>query len=132
MSNLSKNQIQRNIDDAKAAKSALDRSIYEWEKQKKSAVVSEPAVGTMFTISVRFEFRGKDYQFLVLRHGERWYTTGTTPKTKMFPSWVKFVEWLEGEDVYQHSDLEVLQSAGTAYNLDTGLMVNIPTEGPPF
>lgn len=131
MSNLSKNQIQRNIDDAKAAKSALDRSIHEWEKLKKSAVIAQPATGIMFTINVRFEFRGKEYQFLVLRHGERWYTTGTTPQTKMFPSWAKFVEWLE-EDVYQHSDLELLQSAGTAFNLDTGLFVKVPTELPPF
>lgn len=117
-------QLATKIDRATATRSALGEDIVRWREQMKTAVPNPPAA-TMFTVDVRFSLRGNTYQFLVLRHGDRWYTTGSKAEHKMFPSWAAFVEWLESEEVYSHSDLEVLQAAGHAFNLDTGAYVDV-------
>lgn len=104
----------------------------ELEKDMKTAIPVEPHTFTMFSVDVKFSMRGKSYQFLILRAGTKYFTTGSTDKSAVFESWEALVNWLEGPDVYAHSDLEILQSAGKVVSFDTGAIEKIIGSEPPF
>lgn len=100
---------------------------------KKALPAEPPSSCTMFTVSARFTMRGKRYQFLILRSGGHYWTTGTRQDQQVFSSWETLCEWLEGPDVYDHSDIEVLKGAGMQVSFDTGELVSEDTAGlPPF
>lgn len=94
--------------------------------------VEPPNNCTMFTVDVKFQFRGKRYQFLILRSGGKYFTTGTSPTHQKFETWEDLCKWLEGDDVYSHSNLEVLKSAGVVVSFESGGLETIPTEDVPF
>lgn len=103
------------------------------QRQAQTALPAEPPNYTMFTVSVRFKMRGQRYQFLILRSGKKYFTTGTKVEHRMFDSWEKLCEWLEGPDVYDHSDLEILQSSGKAVSFTSGAIERMdPIGEPPF
>jgi hypothetical protein len=106
----------------------------ELQRQAASAIPAEPHTFTMFTVAVKYKMRGKQYQFLILRNGPKYYTTGTKDGQKMFPSWESLCEWLDGPDVYSHSDLEILASSGKAVSFATGAIERMdPADStPPF
>jgi hypothetical protein len=112
----------------------LHRSRAFLQKQMATALPAEPPSNcTMFTVSVRFKMRGTRYQFLILRSGKKYFTTGTKAEHAKFDSWQALCEWLEGPDVYDHSDIEVLKGAGQQVSFDTGTLVAEGTIGePPF
>lgn len=48
-----------------------------------------------WTIEVRFTEGGKFYNYLILRHGGRFYTTGTNVQDSVFHSWDSLLNWLD-------------------------------------
>lgn len=61
-----------------------------------------------WAIDVRFSRTGKLYQYLVLRVGGKYYTTGGGEHA-MFPSWKALLQWLD-QDVVEHSAMIPLES----------------------
>lgn len=103
------------------------------QRQAATAIPAEPPSNcTMFSVDVQFKFRGKRYQFLVLRSGSKYFTTGSGPEHKKFENWAALCAWLEGPDVYTHSDLEVLKSGGTAVSFESGGLVTLSPDPVPF
>jgi len=81
------------------------------ELEARAAVLRrpEPSKGQgRWAIDVRFTTGGKLYQFLVLRAGNRYYTTGTG-EASVFPSWRSFLAWLDA-NVVEHSAMIPLES----------------------
>jgi hypothetical protein len=62
-----------------------------------------------WAIDVRFQPRGKLYEFLVLRANGRYYTTGTTLASSVHESWAAFLQWLD-EETAGHSAMIPLVS----------------------
>lgn len=104
----------------------------ELQEQKAKAIPGEPRTFSMFSVAVRFKMRGKFYQYLILRNGTQYFTTGTKDGQKMFPSWEALVAWLEGPDVYSHSDLEILSSAGKVVSFTSGAVERTGQTPAPF
>jgi hypothetical protein len=131
---LTKAQIEQELRVNDELINTLRRSRAFLQKQLATALPAEPPSNcTMFTVSVRFKMRGKRYQFLILRSGGRYWTTGTGADHKRFESWQKLCEWLESPDVYDHSDIEVLKGSGQQVSFDTGTLVSERTiVEPPF
>lgn len=100
------------------------------KKAAATAIPAEPAGHTMFTVSVRYSMHGKRYQFLILRHGKDYFTTGTKAEHQHFSSWAALCDWLEGPDIYDHTDLEILRSAGKVVSFDSGAIEVMPAEAP--
>jgi hypothetical protein len=112
---------------------ALRARRHDLQKQAASALPAEPPSScTMFAVSVMFKMRGQRYTFLILRSGGRYWTTGTKEGQMVFSSWDALCEWLEGPDVYDHSDIEVLKGAGMQVSFDTGTLVSEDTKQAPF
>lgn len=94
------------------------------KRDLQTAFPAEPPSYTMFTVSVRFKMRGSRYQFLILRSGKKYFTTGTKIEHRMFDSWEQLCEWLEGPDVYEHSNIEILQGAKKVVSFESGRIEN--------
>lgn len=99
-------------------------------KQLKTALPAEPLGHTMFSVDVKFKMHGKSYQFLILRNGDHYFTTGTKQDQQVFSSWETLCEWLEGPEVYSHSDIEILQGKGAVVSFDSGAIERKPSAGP--
>ena len=111
----------------------LQRSKVFLQKQLATALPAEPpSSNTMFTVSVRFAMRGKRYQFLILRSGGRYWTTGSGAEHKRFDSWEQLCQWLEGPSVYDHTNIEILKGAGRVVSFDTGTIVDEDKQQAPF
>jgi hypothetical protein len=100
--------------------------------QKVALPAEPPSSYTMFTVGVRFTMRGKRYQFLVLRSGRQYWTTGTGAEHKRFDSWEKLCEWLEGPTVYDHTNIEILTGSGQVVDFNTGTIVPEDNQTPPY
>ena len=100
--------------------------------QKVALPAEPPSSNTMFTVSVRFTMRGKRYQFLILRSGGRYWTTGSGAEHKRFDSWEQLCQWLEGPSVYDHTNIEILKGAGRVVSFDTGTIVDEDKQQVPF
>ena len=61
-----------------------------------------------WAIDVRFNKGGTLYTYLVMRHGRRYYTTGTGD-TGVFNTWKDFLRWLDN-DIAEHSALIPLRA----------------------
>jgi len=101
-------------------------------EQARTAIPAEPPNHTMFTVGVRFKMRGARYQFLILRSGRKYFTTGTKEGQMKFDSWADLIGWLEGPEVYDHTDIEILRSAGIGVSFDTGAIERLDKSEPPF
>lgn len=132
MPRMTKAQVEHELRINAELQEELRRRRVELQRQAKTALPVEPHTFSMFTIDVKFKMRGKSYQFLVLRTAGGYFTTGNA-KHGYFPTWEKFCEWLEGPDVYNHSDLEILQSSGKAVSFTSGAIERMDPAGePPF
>lgn len=56
---------------------------------------SPPTGQSMWSIDVRFTSNGTAYKYLILRHGARYYSTGTG-EDRVFYSWDSLLGWLDG------------------------------------
>lgn len=82
----------------------LAAEIANLERAVKKAERPEPSPGDYkWQISVKFRQGGSVYTYLVLRHGDRYYTTGTNQSDRVFASWDEFLTWLDS--AYSHSKL---------------------------
>lgn len=130
---LTKAQIAHELEVNTGLMSALRTRRNQLKKQMQTALPAEPPNHTMFTVSVRFKMRGQRYQFLILKSAGHYWTTGTKKDQQVFSSWEALCEWLEGPDVYDHSDLEILQSSGKAVSFTSGAIERMDPAGePPF
>ena len=64
-------------------------------KVKASRATPPPADQNTWTIDVRFNPNGGLYNYLILRHGGVFYTTGTGTDGKFF-TWGSLLDWLDG------------------------------------
>lgn len=111
----------------------IEEEIYDINERLEKAKPAEPGPGhDRFSVLVKFGGpRSKEYEFLLLRSGGKWFTTGTSVQAKVFESWDALVDWLEGSDVKWHSDLQRLTLSSEAWSLQTGaLIVNGNGEAP--
>lgn len=83
-----------------------------------------PSMGTKWWISVMFKAGGHEYDFLILRVGQTYYTTGTN-NSGVFPSWEAFVAWLDSETIYHSAMVPLNTTSGTI-----ALKVKPPTQAP--
>lgn len=109
-----------------------ERQVELLAQQKVALPAEPPSSCTMFTVSVRFKMRGRRYQFLILRSGGRYWTTGTSPGHKRFDSWEKLCNWLEGPEVYDHTNIEILTGSGQVVDFNTGTIVSEDNQTPPY
>lgn len=132
MTRMTKAQIENELRLNTELMDTLRRSRAFLQEQAKSAIPAEPpSIFTMFTVAVRFKMRGKRYQFLILRAGGTYWTTGKD-KNASFPSWEALCAWLEGPDVYDHSPVEILQGAGKVVSFESGRIESESTGQVPF
>lgn len=131
---MTKAQIAHELQSNAQLQEMLRQRRLELQQLERKAIPAEPLNYLMFTVAVRFKMRGKRYQYLILRNGNAYFTTGTNTGQKMFPDWEALVAWLEGPEVYSHSDFEILQSAGKVVSFDTGAIERMDPsdQKPPF
>jgi hypothetical protein len=135
-----RNEVKATTADIRAELESLDglaAKLVERRMQLEQALATskptEPGPGhDRYSVQVQFAPRGKKYEFLLLRSGYRWYTTGTSEKTAVFYSWDQLVDWLTGPDVHWYSELRVLTKSGLAYSFGMGKVVDIDGGEPPF
>lgn len=132
MTRMTKAQIEHELRLNAELQDTLRQRRLQLQQEAKTAIPAEPRTFTMFTVTVKFSMRGKSYQFLILRCGEKYFTTGTTDKSKVFNNWEALVGWLEGPDIYSHTDIEILKSAEKVVSFDTGAIEKLLTGQPPF
>jgi hypothetical protein len=101
-------------------------------KQKVALPAEPPSSYTMFTVSVRFNMRGRHYTFLILRSGGKYWTTGSGAEHKRFDSWEQLCQWLEGPKVYSHTNIEMLTGSGQVVDFNTGTIVAEDNQTPPY
>lgn len=129
---MTKAQIAHELEVNRGLMAELRTRRHQLQRDLRKAIPAEPRGHTMFTVAVRFTMHGQHYQYLILRNGEKYFTTGTKDPQKMFTSWAALCEWLEGPDVYSHSNLEILTSAGKVISFDSGLVEELPMQEPSF
>ena len=130
---MTKAQIDHELRTNTELMTALRHRRNQLKKERQKAIPSEPPPNfTMFTVAVRFKMRGTRYQFLILRHGGVYFTTGGRPEHAQFSSWEALCEWLEGPEVYDHSDLEILKASNAAVSFTSGAIETAPIGEPPF
>jgi len=99
----------------------LQARVGDLDEKLAEAYPAEPGPGhDRFSVKVKFEDYGKEYEFLLLRNAGRWFTTGTSKQTQVFRNWAALVDWLQGQDVFWHSDLQRLKLDNVAWNLGSG------------
>lgn len=98
-----------------SAQALLDEAA-KLEKQAKQEELPPVPTGNFWRVDVKFSPGGSTYTYLLLRHGQKWYTTGVDERTAVFKSWNALWEWLEGPDVYSHSELQRLIHSGSTTN----------------
>jgi hypothetical protein len=110
---------------AEALLGQLEEQIQEIDEALEVAYPAEPGPNhDRFSVLVQFGGpRSKKYEFLLLRSGGKWFTTGTGNDTKVFESWTALLDWLDGPDVRWHSDLQRLKVDMTAWDLRRGELV---------
>lgn len=131
MARMTKAQIEHELRINSQLTNTLRQRRLELQRQAKDAIPAEPHTFTMFSVDVKYKMHGKSYQFLILRTPRGYYTTGQD-KHGYFPTWEKFCEWLEGPDVYSHSDLEILKSADKVVSFGSGAIERIDKAEAPF
>lgn len=83
-----------------------------------------PSMGTKWWISVQFHSGAKEYDYLVMRVGDVYYTTGTG-KSAVFRTWWEFVAWLDAETIYHSAMVPLITTSGKG-----PLATKPPTEVP--
>lgn len=77
---------------------------------KKVDVPDEPPVnaGNMFLVEIQYTggTNATMYEYLLMRCGKRWYTTGVKDEHKIFNSWLELCTWLNS--TYWHGGLSTL------------------------
>lgn len=109
---------------AKSLRVSADRLLAEakrLEDEAKALAIPPKPDRAFWRVDVKFTQYGSTYTYLLMKHGERWYTTGQDDKTQKFQSWRKLWEWLEGPDVYAHSRLQVLVHLADAEEIGGGI-----------
>jgi hypothetical protein len=119
---------------AEALLGQLEEEIQEIDEALDAARPAEPSAGhDRFSVMVQFGGpRSKKYEFLLLRAGGKWYTTGATENCAAFEDWTALMEWLEGPDVRWHSDLQRLALANEAWSLSRGELIHNGNGEAPF
>ena len=83
--------------------SSLAAEIANLERKIKTARPAPPLTQRAWTVGVRFTRNGSLYTYLILRHGGKFYTTGTNVQDSVFNNWDDLLVWLDS--VKEHSAL---------------------------
>lgn len=110
---------QKELEQVLARATNLSEEINRLIEESKKPEIPTAPLGHRFSIQVRYSRRGRDYEYLILRIGNRYYTTGIGEDTKMFPSWRALVRWLQSDEVYWH---------GALWTLDEGIETTLPAK----
>lgn len=128
-----KAQIQHELEMNRSLIQQLRERQQDLLRAQKVALPAEPPSSyTMFTVSLRFKMRGQRYQFLILRSAGHYFTTGTKKDQQVFSSWDSLCEWLEGPEVYDHTNIEILTGSGQVVDFNTGTIVAEDNQTPPY
>lgn len=100
------------------------------QRQAQTALPAEPPNCTMFKVRVQFKRGGRLYEYLILKSGGHYWTTGTKQDQQVFSSWETLCEWLEGPDVYSHSDIHILQNTGRVVSFTSGSIESTDEQAP--
>lgn len=132
---MTKSQIANELRLNAELQETLRKRRVQLQKQARQAIPAEPQDPfVMFSVSVKFKMHGPSYHFLILKSGGHYWTTGTKKDQQVFSSWETLCEWLEGPEVYSHSDLVILKSAGKVVSFTSGAIERVDPSDlkPPF
>lgn len=112
----------------------IEEEIYEIDERLEKAKPAEPGPGhDRFSLLVQYGGpKSQKYEFLLLRKGKTWYTTGAGVDAKVFQSWDAVVDWIEGPNIKWHSDLQRLTLSSEAWSLESGTLVSNGNGEAPF
>lgn len=100
--------IQNEINSARLTIRSLEGLIHDREVELRQLGPAEPNQPRA-SVRVKFEARGKEYEFLLMRAPNGyWYTTGISSEHNVFVSWKRLREWLNSSDVYWYSEITPL------------------------
>lgn len=101
--------LENQLADLRQTQLKLNKQIEDVAAQIKAAqtLPPPPAEQAMWSINVRFSPGGRAYRFLILRVGDRFFTTGTGDQSR-FESWRELVDWLG--TVHEHGPLRPLRT----------------------
>lgn len=102
-------QLRRELNSMLTQAKQLSDALNDQEARERQAAPPEPE-HSLFRISVQFNPGGVKYEYLVVRSGRRYYTTGSQANQKVFQNWQAFTTWLRTE-TYWHSGMEPLEVA---------------------
>jgi hypothetical protein len=119
---------------AQALLGQLEEELQEIEEALEVAYPAEPGPGhNRFSVLVQYGGpRSKKYEFLLLRCGGKWFTTGASEDSAAFENWNALLDWLDGPDVKWHSDLQRLKLDVVAWDLRKGELVGNNEGEAPF
>ena len=112
----------------------IEEEICEIDERLEKAKPAEPGPGhDRFSLLVQYGGpKSQKYEFLLLRKGKTWYTTGAGVDAKVFQSWDAVVDWIEGPNIKWHSDLQRLTLSSEAWSLESGTLVSNGNGEAPF